>query len=106
MRDSRRLSDTLRRKSLVSASLEVFQKLKQTIGDRLSRNLIEDGPQMAADMGLQIGRQTLLGGERDAPPGLVTGCLSHGLPGVRWFPPAFLFLCLVHQIVPIRRDTT
>jgi hypothetical protein len=39
---------------LVSGSLEVFQKLKQTIGDWLSRNLIEHGPQMAADMGLQI----------------------------------------------------
>jgi hypothetical protein len=59
-RDSRRLADTLRRKSLFSASLEVFQKLKQTIGDWLSRNLIEDRTQMAADMGLQIGRQTLL----------------------------------------------
>src|SRR4029078_12848041 len=82
-RESRRLSDTLRRKSLVSASLEVFQKLEQTIGDRLSRNLIEDSAQMAADMGLQIGRQTLLCGERDALARLVTGCLSHGLPGVR-----------------------
>src|SRR5215475_5901290 len=96
-RDSRRLSDTLRRKSLVSASLEVFQKLKQTIGDRLSCNLIENSAQMAADMRLQIGRQTLLGGERDARPGLVTGCLSHGLPGVRLLPPAFLFFCLVHN---------
>src|SRR6185312_8557724 len=95
-RESRRLSDTLRRKSLVSASLEVLQKLEQTIGDRLSRNLIEDGPQMAADMGLQIGRQSLLGGEGGARPGLVTGCLSHGFPGVRWLPPAFLFLWLIH----------
>src|SRR5262245_59899674 len=99
-RDSRRLSDTPRRKSLVSASLEVFQKLKQTIGDRLSRNLIEDSPQMAADMGLQIGRHPFFSGERDARPRLVTGCLSHGLPGVCCLSPAFLFLCLVHNRPP------
>src|SRR6476620_2588123 len=86
-RESRRLSDTLRRKSLVSASLEVFQKLEQTIGDRLSRNLIEDSPQMAADMGLQIWRQSLLYRERGALAGLATGCLRHGFPGVRWLPP-------------------
>jgi hypothetical protein len=23
--------------------------------------------------------------------------LTHGLPGARWLPPAFLFLCLVHN---------
>jgi hypothetical protein len=23
--------------------------------------------------------------------------LSHGLPGVRWLPPAFLFFCLIHN---------
>jgi hypothetical protein len=51
-RDSRRLSDTFRRKLFVSASLEVFQKLEQTIGDWLSRNLIEHRAQMAADMSL------------------------------------------------------
>ena len=65
-RDSRRLSDTFRRKLFVSASLEVFQKLEQTIGDWLSRNFVEHGTQMAADMGLQIGRQTLFRGERCA----------------------------------------
>src|SRR4029079_9093993 len=94
-RDSRRLSDTFRAKLFVSASLEVFQKLEQTIGDWLSRNFVEHGTQMAADMGLQIGRQTLFRGERCALPR--SGCLSHGFPGVRWLPPAFLFLCLVHN---------
>ena len=94
-RDSRRLSDTFRGKLFVSASLEVFQKLEQTIGDWLSRNFVEHGTQMAADMGLQIGRQTLFRGERCALPR--SGCLSHGFPGVRLLPPAFLFLCLVHN---------
>ena len=54
-----RLSQAFRHSTsqlLVSASLEVFQKLKQTIGDWFSRNLVINGAQMTADMGLQIRR--------------------------------------------------
>ena len=57
-RASRRLADTLARNLFVSASLEIFQEAQQVIGNRFARDLIEYRTDVAADMSLQVRRQS------------------------------------------------
>src|SRR6187401_2098877 len=54
-RESRRLADTLRGDLFISASLEVFHKSEQTSRYGLARDLIENRPNVAADVSLQAG---------------------------------------------------
>jgi hypothetical protein len=43
---------------LISASLEILEEAQQVIGNGFARDLVEHGPNVSADMGLQIGRQS------------------------------------------------
>src|SRR4029453_1643193 len=58
-RESRRLADTLRGNLFVSASLEIFQESQQVLRYGLPRDLIEDRPDMAADVSLQARGQAV-----------------------------------------------
>src|SRR4029078_6589774 len=56
-RESRRLPDTLLVNLFTSTSLEVFQESQQMCRYGLARDLIENRPNVAADVSLQAGGQ-------------------------------------------------
>src|SRR4029078_3744851 len=58
-RESRRLADTLRGNLFISASLEVLQESQQMFRYGLARDLIENRPNVAADVSLQAGGQAI-----------------------------------------------
>ena len=102
-RESRRLADTLRGNLFVSASLEILQESQQVLRYGLARDLIEDRPDMAADVSLQAGGQSIRLG-----PGRITRyvgapgpCLVHFVRARHFAPAILLVRVAVHNPSPI-----
>src|SRR4029453_4997746 len=103
-RESRRLAGTFRGNLFISASLEVLQEPAQVFRNRLARAIIENRPNMAADVSLQAGGQAVrLSPRRIARNmGAAAPCLVHFIVSASHFAPAILlFRVAVHDPSPI-----
>src|SRR5262245_44405203 len=103
-RESRRLADTLRGNLFISASLEVLQESQQMFRYGLARDLIENRPNVAADVSLQAGGQAV----RLSPwciarkMGAAAPCLVHFVVSASHFAAAVLLVRVaVHDPSPI-----
>src|SRR6185437_1626798 len=102
-RESRRLADTLGGTLFVSASLEILEKSQQVLRYRLSRDLIENGADVPADVSLQGRGQAVRfsPGRSARHVGPTTPCLVHFVTSAWHFPPAILLVCVaVHNQSP------
>src|ERR1044071_3533259 len=103
-RESRKLADTLRGNLFISASLEVFQESQQMFRYGIARDLIENRPNMAADVSLQAGGQAvgLSPGRIPRHVGAAAPCLVHFIVSARHLAPAILLVRVaVHNPSPI-----